>query len=344
MTVVHLGFPSPSIASLPMPQWPRLATLADDGGFDCLWHSNERFFREMFVRMAATAMSTERIGIGGAIAEPYAVHPILTAQSLATVDELSGGRATLAMGAGGSGFPMMGVARRKPAVALREALQVIKGLLAGETVTLHGEIVRAYNARLHFGNRKPVPLWIASRGDRVLEVAGELADGVMIATLAKPAGVSEALGIVERGASSTGRTLGDMRIMSRVDTCVHDSREQAYAGCRLMVARLLWLSFPDRRFVERSGLTVPDELEAVIEKRDYDLMEQVEEMVPDEFVDSLCWAGTPNMVADRVIAVHDATGISEFGLWLLRAPDQTLEESMRLVKEEVLPRVRARIG
>src|SRR4030042_359063 len=107
--VFHLGFPSPSIADLRMPENAPLASLCEDLGFDYLWHSNERFFREMFIRMASSAIATRTIQIGGAIVEPFAVHPLLTAQSLVTLDELSEGRATVAIGAGGSGFQMMGL-------------------------------------------------------------------------------------------------------------------------------------------------------------------------------------------------------------------------------------------
>jgi len=96
----HLGFPSGSIADLKMPDNAALAELCEALGFDTLWHSNERFYREMFVRMTSSAMVTSRIGIGGAIAEPFAIHPALTAQLLATVDELAGGRQTAALGRG----------------------------------------------------------------------------------------------------------------------------------------------------------------------------------------------------------------------------------------------------
>ena len=111
MTVVHIGFPSPSLADVDMAAWRRLAPLCEESGFDTLWHSNERFYREMWVRMAVSAMATERIGLGAAVVDPFTVHPAITVQSLATVAELSGGRATLALGAGGSGFPMMGIHR-----------------------------------------------------------------------------------------------------------------------------------------------------------------------------------------------------------------------------------------
>jgi 5,10-methylenetetrahydromethanopterin reductase len=313
-------------------------------GFDALWHSNQRFYREMFIRMASSAMATSQIGLGGAVAEPFAVHPILTAQSLATVDELSGGRATLALGAGGSGFQMMGIKRQRPALALREAYGVMKRLLAGEEVSFDGEIVKAERARLQFTSGRSIPLWIATRGDLTLETSGEYADAVMIATYAMPYGIREAIGLVEKGAKRAGRNLDDVRLMSRVDTCVHPDPKVAYAGTRLMIARFLWSSYPDRNFVKRAGLAVPVDIEALIAKRDYDLVPQAAKLMPDEFVEAFCWAGAPQMVAARVIDVARETGLKEFGFWLLLAPGQTREEAVQLMATEVLPLIRAALG
>jgi 5,10-methylenetetrahydromethanopterin reductase len=339
----HLGFPSLSISDVPMGRWAEVGHLAEDLEFDCLWHSNERFFREMFVRMTVTATATKRIAVGGAIAEPFAIHPAITAQSIATVHELSGGRAMLALGAGGSGFPMMGIERRRPARALREAYTLISALVAGETVSLDGEVVKAHRAHLHFLPPQPLPLWVATRGDLTLGVAGAVADGVLIASHAKTESIRSALALVREGAQLEERRR-PIRVMTRVDTCVHADRELAYAGSRLMVARLLWSSYPDRNFVSRVGLSVPAEVEEVIALRDYDAMHGVEAEIPDEFVDAFCWAGTPAEVANTVASVVQETGISEVGFWVLRAPGQSPSEATRLVGEEVIPAVRAAVG
>jgi 5,10-methylenetetrahydromethanopterin reductase len=342
--VFHLGFPAPSIGDVDTASWADLGRLAEELGFDVLWHSNERFYREMFVRMTVSGIATERIGIGGAIAEPFAVHPAITAQSIATIQELTGGRATLALGAGGSGFPMMGIKRERPVLALREAYEVIGRMVSGETVTLEGKVITARGAHLHFIPPQPLPIWIATRGDRALATAGAVADGVVVATYATTQGVKAALGLVEEGAATAGRALDELRVMCRVDTCVHPDRERAYAGSRLMVARLLWSSYPDRNFVIRAGLEVPSSVEDVIAKRDYDAMQQVPDEIPDELVSAFCWSGTPSEVAERVSAIARETGVREFGFWVLRAPGQSLEEATRLVAQEVAPAVRDVVG
>ena len=339
---LHVGFPSPTISDIETRQWAEIAREAEDLGFDTVWHSNERFYREMFVRMTVSALATSRIEIGGAIVEPYSVHPAVTAQALATLHELSEGRAAVALGAGGSGFPMMQIERRRPAIALREACQVMRPMMRGEKVTVDGEIVRARDAHLHFAPPNPAPpVWVATRGDRTLATAGAHADGAVIATYARPDEVAAALEIVRSGAGRAGRDPDDVRVMVRVDTCVHDDAEAAYTGSRLMVAKLLWTSYPDRGFVERAGLEVPEELEAVIARRDYDALHDVEHLIPDSFVDAFCWAGTPQRVAERVVEIVRETGVTEVGFWLLRAPGQTISGAMQIVAEQVVPLIRA---
>jgi 5,10-methylenetetrahydromethanopterin reductase len=342
--IFHIGFPSPSVGTVNMVDWPELARTCERSGFDCMWHSNERFYREMWVRMTVSIMVTEKMGIGGAIAEPFAVHPALTAQALATAAELSQGRTTVAMGAGGSGFPMMGISRDRPAVALREALTVMRGLLDGEVVTLEGELVTARKARLHFNPPDRVPLWVATRGDRTLEVGGELADGIMIATYADAPDVQQALQIVAKGAARGGRTVNDLKVMARVDTCVHEDPEAALTGSRSMVAKLLWASYPDRRFVERVGLHVPDAVEEVMATRDYDALHQVMDQIPESFIEKFCWAGTPEDVARRVVDVLEHNRIRDVGFWVLRAGDQSLLDAVTIVASEVVPRVRAQLS
>jgi 5,10-methylenetetrahydromethanopterin reductase len=337
----HVGLPSPTIANVQMTEWSSVTHMCVEGGFECMWHSNERFYREMWIRMTVAALSSDHMGIGGAIADPFSVHPLITAQALATMVELSNGRATIAMGAGGSGFKMMGIRRSRSAVALKDALSIMRAVLRGETVTYKGDVIQAHEAQLQFTPVGPVDLWIATRGDRTLEVGGEVADGVMIATYADAESIGQAVRIVEKGAARSGRSVGDLRLMARVDTCVHEDPSKAYDGVRPMIAKLLWASYPDRRFVERMGLTVPEPIEARFAERDYAVIEQVAGDVPDEFAQRLSWSGAPETVAERVATIVEETGVREIGFWILPAPNQPLKTAIETVAGDVIPRVKS---
>lgn len=343
MTHMHLGLPSHTGAMVPMRDWADFAAATEDDGFDALWHSNERFFRDMFVRMTVSATATRRIMLGGAVVDGFALHPALTAQSLATVDELSAGRVTVAVGAGGSGLPMMGITRRAVPEVVRTTYLSIAQLLEGETVTCTTPLYTLDKAHLRVRPAGTVPMWVASRGPRTLEMAGGVADGVIVASQATAPGLLRSLGHVARGVAAAGRTPDAIATMARVDTCVHADPNLARDGCRLMVAKMLWMSYPDRGFVTDAGLAVPDELEKIIATRDYDALEKVASLVPDELIDSFCWAGTPDQIVDRVADVVDATGVTDVGFWLLCAPGQSLTEA-RAMLAGVLPALRSRLG
>ncbi len=272
-------------------------------GYDQIWVSNEKFFHDMYIVASVVAEHTSRVKIGTFVADPYTHHPALTAMAVGTLDAISGGRAILGMGAGGTGFPVMGIKRTKPAVAIREAVEVIRALWRGETVDYHGEVIHCRNGRLNFRARPGILVTIATRGNLVLQTAGEVADAVMVATYAEPVGIQHALSMIERGARKAGRSMGDIALISRVEACISHDRQAAYAAVKPMVGVFLWTSYPDREFVHRVGLEVPPELEAIIAKRDYNLMAPNAHLIPDEFVDKFCWAGTPEEVAHKVAEV-----------------------------------------
>ena len=183
-----LGFSSRTVSSYPVERRIGIIKMAEDLGFDRLWHSNEKFGWDMIASMTLTAVHTDRIGIGAALVDPYSVHPCISAAAVSTVDEISGGRVVMGIGAGGAGFPVMGVARSKPAGAIREAVEVMRGMWRGETVTVEGEVVHCKGGRLHYESRSDIPVVIATRGRAVLRLAGETGDGAMLATLARAQG------------------------------------------------------------------------------------------------------------------------------------------------------------
>ena len=110
-----------------------------------------------------------------------------------------------------------------------------------------------------------------------------------------------------------------------------------------MIAFLLWSSYPNRDFVAQLGMEVPADLEAMIAKRDYELMFDAGPLVPEEFVDAFAWAGTPDEVATKITRIAEM-GIRRFGTWVLAPPGGGIESVIQLIAEEVMPRVRAAAG
>src|SRR5437773_10509376 len=119
-----------------------LAEVAEAAGYDDFWIADERFFREVYACLTLCALRTRRMRLGPCVTDPYSRHPALTAMAIATLDEIAGGRASLGLGAGVSGFRELGIDASRSAAAIREGVELIRRLLAGDTVTAK-EIGRA---------------------------------------------------------------------------------------------------------------------------------------------------------------------------------------------------------
>jgi len=327
----------------PMARVVQLARQVEAWGYDHVWYPNHKLHRDLYVGMTAAAMATRQIQVGTFIADLYSLHPALVAAAAATIDELSGGRVILCLATGGANFKEVGLTRTRPVKTMAEGVEIIRRLLRGETVTYQGEIFRTHGARLQFPVRSDLPIWIATRGDRMFELAGAVADGVMIATYATPAGVRHALDLIRKGAAQAMRRIADITLMTRVDTCIWPSSREAREAVKPMIAMLLMGSYPDQRFVRHVGLAIPEPLEAMMRQKSEALAMASGHLVPDEFVDAFAWAGTPEEVARQVTAVVEL-GIPE--VCILPQPPQghSVDPIMRSFIEEVMPAVRRRVG
>ena len=181
-----------------------LGALCERLGFDSYWIADQRWMRDVWVSLTATAMRTSRIQLGTRVTDPYVRHPALTAVAIASLDELSGGRAILGLGAGGSVSARWRSSGRSLSTALREAIELIRRLLAGEEVDYPGELVRFRRGALEFATRRDIPVVIVARGPKILELGGRVADGVMVASMASPAAVTWGIEHVRAGMRRPG--------------------------------------------------------------------------------------------------------------------------------------------
>ncbi len=165
------------------------------------------------VTMTAYAMKTKKIVLGPIITDPFSRIPAMQAVAAATVNEISSGRFVFTYGAGGPGFSDMGVERKKPWVALKEAVEIVRGLLAGKTLDYDGEFFKLRRASIGFETRS-VPINVASRSPKVLQAAGRVADGAVIGSYTSEEGVKYAIENIRKGAESAGRKLADIDLIS----------------------------------------------------------------------------------------------------------------------------------
>ena len=164
-----------------------LARLAESLGYERCWVYDEGLAAsDVYVALTAIALSTESLTIGPGITNPYTRHAGATASAIATLDELSGGRAFLGIGAGGSlTLDPLSIARERPLTAVRETIDACRRLFAGDTVSVEGSHVRLSDASL-LNARAGIEIWLAGRGPRMLELGGATCDGVLVDFVYKP--------------------------------------------------------------------------------------------------------------------------------------------------------------
>lgn len=320
----------------------QLARFIEHERFDQLWYSNHKLYRDLWIGMAIAAQATEHLEIGSFVAEPYSQHPTQIAASIVTIDELSGGRAILGLGAGGANFKELGAIRARPAVALRESVEIARGLLRGDRIKYRGEIFTADDVWLHMPSRADLPIAVASRGDRVLRMAGEVADGVMIATYATPEGLRHGREMVRQGLEKAGRSDRTVRLMTRVDVALDADSRAARDAVRPMIAAMVMASYPDTAFLEHAGLEITPELESMSRQKNEALAFASGDLVPDEFVRQFAWVGTPAEVAQQVAAVVEC-GFDTI-VFLPQPMNQDPEPTLQRFAREVIPRVHAALG
>jgi 5,10-methylenetetrahydromethanopterin reductase len=148
-----------------------LARLAEDlGAARCFVYDEGLHTRDVYVALAAVAAATERVAIGPGITNPFVRHPGATASAIATVDELSGGRAFLGLGAGGAlTLSPLAIERRRPVAAIEDMVAALRGLFAGERVDRSGDTFAFDRATMGYG-RADLEIVLAGRGPRVKRV------------------------------------------------------------------------------------------------------------------------------------------------------------------------------
>jgi 5,10-methylenetetrahydromethanopterin reductase len=317
-----------------------LARLVEDEGLDHVWYANHKLYRDMFVGLTLIAANTSRIGLGTFIAEPYSQHPGQIAAAAATIDEIAGGgRMRIALGSGGGSLRALGLERGRPLATMSEATTVIRRLVAGEQLDHDGQMFRLREAKLRAPLGRPIPVIVAARGDRMLELAGRLADGAMVATYATPDGLGQARQLVTQGLAGAGRDMDSFELYARVDLAIDDDLEAARHAVRPVIAMMAMASYPDAAFIRRVGLELPPDFEEMCRQKDEDLALASGHLVPDEFVDKFAWVGTPGRVADQVArAVREGYGnVVVLPQPLSRDPGRAITRFAR----EVLPAVDA---
>jgi 5,10-methylenetetrahydromethanopterin reductase len=279
--------------------------LAEEAGFEAVWQAESRLVREATVPMAAYAAVTERIGICSGVVNTWTRNVGLLAATFSTLDDLAPGRIRLGIGAWWEPLASkVGVNRHKVLTAMRETVEVTRRLLAMERVTYHGEFVNVEEIEIDIvhGDRSPkhVPIYVGATGMKMMELAGEIGDGVLLNYLVGPTYNRAAMEALARGAARSGRTLDDVDRPQLVVCSLDDDHAVALDRARELVAQYLGqqphimkASGVDESLLEEIGrvLTWPATPEQI---------EKAMKLVPDDVVQLITASGTPEECRAKV--------------------------------------------
>jgi len=279
-----------------------LAVTAEQLGFERCWVYDEGLAtRDVHITMAAILLATDRLKVGPGVTNAYTRHPGQTAAAIASLDELSGGRAFLGLGAGGSlTLDPLAIGRDRPLETVRQAIVACRSLFAGATVDMDGPGFSLRAASLDYG-RPDIEIWLAGRGPRMLDLGGAAADGVMLDFIHKPS-LGDYVGRVRAGAERTGNRPGICYSTMIV------TNQRALEVVRLHMTYRLVDSPP----AIREAIGMSDHDSGLIRAALSDSLEAAAHHVPDEWVFPFVISGTEEECATELSDLIDAHGLDEF--------------------------------
>jgi 5,10-methylenetetrahydromethanopterin reductase len=283
-----------------------LGVAAESAGFDAVFASCHYNNRDPFVALSRIAAATESVQVGPGVANPYDTHPAALASRVATLDEVSDGRAICGLGAGDrSTLSNLGVERERPLRRVLETMQVARRLWAGERVTHDGTFVAA-DAGLNYEPDGEIPVYVGAQGPHMLRMAAKYADGVLV-NASHPTDVAWAAEQVADGLSERPDDRGDIDVVAYASVSVAESGEAAREAARPPVAFIA--GGADRRVLERHGIDA-GRAERIGELIGEGAFRDAFDAVTPAMLDAFCVAGTPDAVGEKLSRVLDhADGI-----------------------------------
>ena len=278
---------------------------AEQRGFEAVWQAESRLVRDAIVPMAAYAAVTERMKVGSGVINNWTRNIGLLASTYLTLDDLAPNRIICGIGAWWDPLARnVGIERRKPLTAMRETVEVLRRLLNLERVTFHGEFVHVDGIELDIvhGRREPrnVPIMIGATGDKMMELTGEIADGVVLNYCVPPEYNERALELLARGAKKAGRTLDDVDRPQLVVCSVDRDREKAIDTTRELLTQYL---AQQPHIAKASGVSqnVVDEIQSILGwPATKEQIQQAKHFVPDELIQRITASGTPEEARTKV--------------------------------------------
>ena len=310
------------VPQIPLKELVRLVKIAEDVGFEYAWITDHYNNKNVYETLALIASETETIKMGPGVTNPYVRSPAISASAIATIDEISEGRATFGIGPGDKAtFDALGIEWTKPVSTIKAAIADINTLLAGEKTEAGaalGGVKKVQDA---------IPIYMGAQGPKMLETAGEIADGVLI-NASNPKDYEAAMPMIKKGLAAAG---GDKSfdVGAYTATSIGPDSEAAKNAAKIVVAFIAAGSPPP--VIERHGLPegFNTKMGDFLAKGDFG---GAIGAVTDEALDAFSVCGTPEEFIPKI------EGLAEMGVtqYVAGSPvGKNVEESIKLLGEVI---------
>jgi 5,10-methylenetetrahydromethanopterin reductase len=278
---------------------------AEQRGFEAVWQAESRLVRDAIVPMAAYAAVTERIKVGSGVINNWTRNIGLLAATFLTLDDLAPDRVICGIGAWWDPLARnVGIERRKPLQAMRETVDVLRRLWNMERVTFHGEFHHVDGIELDVvhGRREPrnIPILIGATGDKMMEMTGEIGDGVVLNYCVPPEYNDKALELLDLGAKRSGRTAMDLDRPQLVVCSVDRDHDKAIDTTRELLTQYL---AQQPHIAKASGVSqeVVDQIQSILGwPATHEQIQRAKHLVPEELILRISASGTPDEARSKV--------------------------------------------
>lgn len=305
----------------------QLVEKAEAWGFDMAWIPDQQLFLDPYVCLTSMALRTKTIKLGVGVTNPFTRHPAITARAISSVNEVAKGRALLGIGAGNMKEVIQPLHLDSTGVAAkcRETALITRSLMSGEKVNFEGKHFRVEDIGFDVPPFGPVPIYIAGRGPKILEYAGEIGDGAIIGSLASPPGLSYAIEQIRVGADKANRSLKDLDVVSWTTVYITDNLPEALDRVRLNIGHLM--GGAPAEVLRILGLK-DDYITELKSKYQAGGPKAVESLVTDEAISHFTLIGSPEMIAERITALSEI-GVTQLSLLM---PTGSTEDHARILE------------
>ncbi len=273
------------------------AIQAEKVGFDTLWVTDHFNNRNVYVSLAMISAFTDRIKFGPGVTNPYLIHPVVTAQAVSTLNEISPGRVICGLGVGDrTTLEMVNVKPSKPLATIRESVRIIREVTMGKSLDLDGEIFKVSGAKLNFKTTTATPIFVGAQGPKMLALAAEIGDGILI-NASHPNDVERAMEFVGKGAAKAGKKKEDLTIAAYTSFSVAKKQDKAAKAVVPVVAYIV-AGCPQTVLQKHEiSLETAEKIrQAIVRGKWKEAFSQITEDMIEAF--SIC--GTPEAVAEKI--------------------------------------------